>query len=144
MDKVKEVDRVLYATEATAQGGRDGGVRTSDGRLDLSLDMPTEMGGSGGPGTNPEQLFAAGYAGCFLEALKAAGRSESVSIPDSTVAVQVGIGPTDDGFALQIQLTVGLPGLDAAVGQRLVDSAHEQCPYSRATRGNIQVDVRLA
>jgi len=141
---VKEVRQVIYVTEATALGGRDGGVRTSDGRLDLSLDMPTELGGSGGPGTNPEQLFASGYAGCFLEALKAAARSESVSIENPTVSAQVGIGSTDDGFGLQIQLTVGLPGLDSAVGQLLVDSAHDQCPYSRATRGNIRVDVRLA
>ena len=140
---MKEVSRVLYVAEATAQGGRDGGVRTSDGTLDLSLDMPTELGGSGGPGTNPEQLFAAGYAGCFLEALKAAARSESISVENPKVSAQVGIGSTVDGFGLEIQLTVELPGLGSGVGQHLVDSAHDQCPYSRATRGNIRVDVTL-
>jgi osmotically inducible protein OsmC len=138
-------NRVLYTAEAAAVGGRAGHVRTADGRLDVELDIPTEMGGSGGPGTNPEQLFAAGYAACFQSALEAASRHEHVALEGSTVTARVGIGPIGDGrYGLTVQLVVGLPSVpDRATAQRLAARARDICPYSNATRGNIPVDVTV-
>ncbi|MFO1127914.1 MAG: organic hydroperoxide resistance protein [Rhodospirillales bacterium] len=134
---------VLYRTQATAKGGRDGGRSTSaDGVLDVKLAMPKELGGPGGAATNPEQLFAAGYAACFLSAIKFVAGQEKVKLSDdSTVTAEVGIGQIPGGFGLDIGLKAHLPGLDAATARGLVEKAHTVCPYSNATRNNI--DVRL-
>ncbi len=134
----------IYTAEALATGaGRDGHGRTSDGRLDLDLAIPTEMGGSGN-GTNPEQLFAVGYAACFHSALQLVAREAKADITDSSVGARVGIGPNDQGgFALEVALEVTLPNLDPAQAQALADKAHQVCPYSNATRGNIPVTVTV-
>ena len=135
---------VKYRTTATATGGRDGRARTDDGKLELQLSTPKELGGAGGDGTNPEQLFASGYAACFLSALKFAANQLKLQLPvETSVAATVGIGPrTEGGFGLDVELAIALPGLDKADAQRLAEAAHQACPYSNATRGN--VDVRLA
>lgn len=135
---------VKYRTSATANGGRDGFARTDDGSLEVKLSTPKELGGAGGNGNNPEQLFAAGYAACFIGALKASAPSLKLRVPDDTsVTATVGIGPrSEGGFGLDIDLAVSLPGLEREDAQRLVDAAHEVCPYSNATRNN--VDVRLS
>jgi lipoyl-dependent peroxiredoxin len=137
-------DKTLYTAEAVSTGdGRNGHVTSSDKRLDLDLAMPPELGGSG-EGTNPEQLFASGYAACFHSALKlVAGRSR-VKADGSTVTAQVGIGPEGEGFGLEVTLTIDLPGADRTQAQQLAEAAHQVCPYSRATRGNINVDLKLA
>jgi lipoyl-dependent peroxiredoxin len=137
--------RVLYTAEAAVTGGREGHGRTSDGRLEVDLSVPIEMGGSGGDGTNPEQLFATGYAACFQSALLAIARREKVSVDDSTVTARVGIGPIGQGrFGLTAELRVELPSIaDRAEAESLVAGAHEVCPYSNATRGNIQVTLTL-
>jgi Ohr subfamily peroxiredoxin len=134
----------LYTAEALSTGaGRDGHVRTSDGRLDLDLAAPKEMGGSG-EGTNPEQLFAAGYAACFHSALQAVARSRKVAVTDSSVGARVGIGPDGDGgFRLEVLLEVVVPGVPHEEAQALADAAHQVCPYSNATRGNIDVTVTV-
>jgi osmotically inducible protein OsmC len=134
---------VKYTTEATATGGRDGRSRTADGALDVTLSTPKELGGAGGPGNNPEQLFAAGYAACFLGALKFVAGQEKVRVPqDATVTAKVGIGPrSEGGFGITAALTISLPGIERPVTEALVQKAHQVCPYSNATRGN--VDVRL-
>ena len=134
----------LYTAEALATGGgRNGHVATSDARLDLDLAIPTEMGGSG-QGANPEQLFAAGYAACFHSALQSVARAEKVSIADSSVGARVGIGALDaGGFGLEVTLEVVLPGLPAEQAQELADKAHMVCPYSNATRGNIEVTINV-
>jgi Ohr subfamily peroxiredoxin len=140
--------KVLYRAKATSTGGRDNGnARTDDGKLDLKLDLPKDMGGSGGPGTNPEQLFAAGYSACFLSALKAVAGKAKVRIPgDATVTATVGVGPRDDGegFSLDIDLEIAAPGLDRAQLEDLVNKAHMVCPYSHATRGNVDVRLKVA
>ncbi|MGI3165981.1 organic hydroperoxide resistance protein [Pseudooceanicola sp. 200-1SW] len=136
----------LYTTSATATGGREGRAATADGALAVALVTPKELGGAGGDGTNPEQLFAAGYAACFLSALKAVARMQKVAVPDSAEAsAEVGIGKREDGgFALQVAITVSLPGLEADTADQLIAAAHEVCPYSHATRGNIDVTVGRA
>jgi Ohr subfamily peroxiredoxin len=138
--------KVLYRTKATATGGRDGGHSTSeDKKVDVKLSLPKELGGPGGDGTNPEQLFAAGYSACFLGAIKFVAMQDKTPIAnDSTVTVDAGIGPRDDGtgFGLDVAISVHLPGLDRAVADALVAKAHVVCPYSHATKGNI--DVRLS
>lgn len=139
--------KVLYTTQATATGGREGKSATSDGVLSVTLSTPKELGGGGGPGTNPEQLFATGYSACFLGALKFAAGKEGVKIPaDATVTAQVGIGPRDDekGFGIEVTLTVNVPGLERATVEDLVQKAHIVCPYSHATRGNIPVTLKVA
>ena len=135
---------VNYRTTATATGGREGRARTNDGKLDLQLSMPKELGGAGGEGTNPEQLFAAGYSACFLSALKVTARQLKLQLADdATITATVGIGPrSEGGFGLEVELAVTLPGLDRDDAQQLVEAAHQTCPYSNATRGNI--DVRLS
>lgn len=134
----------LYTAKATSTGaGRNGHVASSDGVLDLDLAMPKELGGAGGAATNPEQLFAAGYAACFHGALQAVARREKTSVADSTVTAEVGIGKQDPGFGLAVDLVVALPGLDEPTAQKLVDAAHQMCPYSNATRGNIDVNLRV-
>lgn len=136
------IEKVLYRAKATSTGGREGASRSSDGVLDLNLSTPKELGGGGGPGTNPEQLFAAGYSACFLGALKFVAGKEKVTLPqDLTVAGEVGIGQIPTGFGIEVDLTVHGPGMDQQQLQALVDKANIVCPYSNATRNNI--DVRL-
>ncbi|MBD7919076.1 organic hydroperoxide resistance protein [Cellulomonas sp. Sa3CUA2] len=132
----------LYTAVATATGeGREGHTRSSDGLVDVDLAIPREMGGPGGA-TNPEQLFAAGYAACFHSALKTVARRDQVTFTDSAVTAEVGIGPTDGGgFGLEIALRVELGGVDQATAERLVEAAHQVCPYSNATRGNVPVTL---
>ena len=135
----------LYTAKATSTGaGRLGHVTSSDGVLELDLSIPKEMGGPGGAATNPEQLFAAGYAACFHSALQAIARKDKVPVSDSTVTAEVGIGKEGEGFGLSVDLVVSLPGLDEDAARKLVDAAHQVCPYSNATRGNIDVDLRVA
>ena len=136
----------LYCTQATALGGRSGSAATADGRLRVELSTPATMGGDDGPGTNPEQLFAAGYAACFLSAIKLVGRKENVAIAsDSNVTASVGLRPNaaGEGLALSVSLSVDLPGIDAAIAEQVVASAHQICPYSNATRANIDVRLRV-
>jgi lipoyl-dependent peroxiredoxin len=132
--------KVLYTTEAVVEGGRAGHGRTSDGRLDLQLSVPEEMGGQGGPGTNPEQLFAVGFGACFQSALLGVARGRKLDAGDSTITARVGIGPTGHGgFGLQVALDLHAPHLSPAEAAELMARAHQRCPYSNATRGNIQV-----
>ncbi|KST59631.1 MAG: organic hydroperoxide resistance protein [Microvirga sp.] len=137
---------VKYRTTATATGGRDGAAKTADGSFEVKLSTPKELGGAGGPGANPEQLFASGYSACFLGALKAVAPSLKLKVPaETTVTADVGIGPrSEGGFGITADLTVSLPGLDRADAQKLVDAAHQVCPYSNATRGNVDVGLTLA
>ncbi|GAA2457534.1 organic hydroperoxide resistance protein [Streptomyces glaucus] len=131
----------LYTAAATATHGREGRAVSSDGRLDLQLAVPVEMGGTG-QGTNPEQLFAAGYSACFASALALVGRQAKVDVSDAAVTAEVGIGKQGEGFGLAVTLRVELPGtVDEATGRKLVEQAHQVCPYSNATRGNIPVDL---
>jgi osmotically inducible protein OsmC len=136
-------DKVLYTAKATSTGdGRNGHVVSSDQRLDLDLALPPEMGGSG-DGTNPEQLFAAGYAACFHSALRVVAHRAGVNPGESTVTAEVGIGPEGDAFGLVVTLIIGIPGLDRERARELAEAAHQVCPYSRATRGNISVELRV-
>lgn len=137
---------VKYSTRATATGGRDGHASSEDGALDIKLSTPKELGGAGGDGANPEQLFAAGYSACFIGALKAAGAQLKLKVPaDARVTATVGIGPrSEGGFGITANLLVDLPGLDRDDAQKLVDAAHQICPYSNATRGNVDVGLTLA
>ena len=138
-------EKILYETSVTATGGREGTVRSDDGTLSLALSIPKGLGGPGGPGTNPEQLFAAGYAACFTGAVKLVARQARIALPDSmTVTAKVGIGPVDPGYALAVELRVSLPGIDPKVAQDLLAGAHQRCPYSHATRGNVDVKLTLA
>ncbi len=140
------VCRCQVRTTASASGGRDGSARSEDGKFAAELSTPKELGGAGGDGTNPEQLFAAGYSACFIGALKVAGQQLKVKVPDETkVTATVGIGPrAAGGFGITTDLVVDLPGLDRAEAQKLVDAAHQICPYSNATRGNVDVGLALA
>ncbi|WP_416305916.1 organic hydroperoxide resistance protein [Neptunicella sp. SCSIO 80796] len=134
--------QVLYKAVATSTGGRDGHAVSSDKVLDVKLATPKELGGGGGNATNPEQLFAAGYSACFIGALKFVGGEQKVSIPqDTSIKAEVGIGKIEGGFGLDIDLHINLPGLEQNVAEDLAAKAHQVCPYSNATRGNI--DVRL-
>ncbi|KAA5832816.1 organic hydroperoxide resistance protein [Saccharopolyspora hirsuta] len=137
---------VLYTAEATATGaGRDGHTRSSDGVLDLDLAVPKELGGPGGAATNPEQLFAAGYAACFHSALQLVARRAKVDITGSQVTAQVGIGPNGNGgYGLSVGLVVDLPGVPGERAQELAAAADEVCPYSNAVRGNVEIDLRVA
>jgi Ohr subfamily peroxiredoxin len=136
--------KTLYTAEALATGeGRDGHGRSSDGRLDFDLAIPKEMGGSGN-GTNPEQLFAVGYAACFHSALRLVARQDKVDVTDSTVGARVSIGELDNGgFGLAVELEVALPNVDEKTAREIADKAHQVCPYSNATRGNIDVTVTV-
>ncbi|MBO0711157.1 MAG: organic hydroperoxide resistance protein [Acetobacteraceae bacterium] len=137
---------VKYTTSATAHGGRDGRSETKDGSLNVTLAIPKELGGSGGPGNNPEQLFAAGYAACFLGAMKfVASQGGTTSVPDdAAVTATVGIGPrSEGGFGLDIGLDVALPGVPRDRAEALVEKAHQVCPYSNATRNNVAVRLRV-
>lgn len=144
-DLIMAVD-VKYRATASATGGRDGVAKTNDGRFEAKLSTPRELGGVGGDGLNPEQLFAAGYSACFIGAMRAVGPSLQLRVPgDAIVTTTVGIGPrSEGGFGLDIDLVVSLPGLAAADAHRLIDAAHEVCPYSNATRNNVAVRLALA
>ncbi len=134
--------RILYTAEATAVGGRAGHVRSSDGNLEAKLVVPQEMGGPGGAGTNPEQLFAAGYAACFENAMIGVARRQQQTLEHSEVTARVGIGPTAGGtYELTVALHIKLPGLERAAAEALVERAHQRCPYSNAVRGNIDVQL---
>src|SRR5262244_4035275 len=136
---------VLYKTSAKATGGRDGHAATLDGALDVKLSTPKELGGGGGPGNNPEQLFASGYAACFIGAMKFVASQGGPKVPaDTKVTATVGIGPrSEGGFGLDVALDISLPGLDKAEAQKLVDQAHLVCPYSNATRNNVPVRLTV-
>jgi osmotically inducible protein OsmC len=136
---------VLYKTSSTATGGRDGRSISEDGTLDITMSTPKELGGNGKPGNNPEQLFATGYAACFIGAMKFVAAQEKLKVPDdTTVKATVGIGPrSEGGFGLDISLAITLPGLSEGDKTKLVNQAHEVCPYSNATRGNIDVKLNI-
>ncbi len=135
------LDSVLYTGKTHTTGGRDGHARSDDGQLDIALSTP----GSNRPGSNPEQLFAAGWSACFEGAMKIAARKLQISVPaDAAIDAEIDLGTVADGFQLQARLNVSLPGLERAQAQALVDEAHRTCPYSRATRGNIDVQIRVA
>ncbi|MFF8292423.1 organic hydroperoxide resistance protein [Streptomyces sp. NPDC016309] len=134
---------VLYTAVATAENGRDGRVATNDGKLDVVVNPPKEMGGSG-EGTNPEQLFAAGYSACFQGALGVVARQEGADITGSTVTAEVGIGKNADGFGIIVKISAKIPNVSAATAKELIEKAHQVCPYSKATRGNITVDLDVA
>jgi Ohr subfamily peroxiredoxin len=137
--------QVLYTAEATVVGGRQGHVRSPDGVIDLDLALPKSMGGSGAAGhSNPEQLFAAAYAACFQSALGAVARGEGTKVDQSTVTGKVSIGRDDTGFGLEVELVISIPGVDHAHAEALAHKAHEMCPYSKATRGNVDVTLTVA
>lgn len=135
-----KIDNVLYTGKTQTTGGREGAARSSDGRLDIQLSPP----GSNGKGTNPEQLFAAGWSACFIGAMGLAARELKVALPaDTAVNAEVDLGTGEGGYFLQARLNVSLPGVSADVAQKIVDTAHQTCPYSKATRGNIDVEIAL-
>jgi len=138
------LDKVLYTAHATATGGRTGVAESSDGALKVSLSTPKELGGAGGAGTNPEQMFAAGYAACFIGALKAVGARMKLKVPDDvSISSDVGIGPIPAGFGIQVAMRITLPGIEREQAEALVAAAHQVCPYSNATRGNIDVSLTV-
>jgi osmotically inducible protein OsmC len=139
-----QLERVLYTAEAVVEGGRQGHGRTSDGRLEVDLSAPKEMSGDGGPGTNPEQLFAVGYAACFQSALLGVARGHGLDASGSQITSRVGIGPTGHGgFGLAVSLDLHAPNLTAMQAADLMTRAHERCPYSVATRGNMEVTLTI-
>ena len=138
------LQNVAYTAKATATGGREGVAKSDDGRLDVNLSTPKGLGGDDGQGTNPEQLFAAGYAACFIGALKFVAGSEKVALPSDTyINSEVSIGAIDAGFGIAVKLAVSLGDMDKAAAQALVEKAHQVCPYSNATRGNIEVELSV-
>ncbi len=138
------IEKVLYRAQATATGGRDGRAVSSDGVLDLKLTTPRELGGAGNAGTNPEQLFASGYSACFLGALKFVAAREKIALPaDTSIQGNVGIGAIPTGFGIEVELKISLPGLAREQAEALVQKAHIVCPYSNATRGNIDVTLTI-
>lgn len=139
------IENVLYRAHAQATGGRDGRAVSSDNVLDVKLTTPKELGGAGGTGTNPEQLFAAGYSACFLGAMKFVAAQQKITLPaDTRIEGSVGIGPIPAGFGIEVALTIIVPGMERAAAEALVAKAHEVCPYSNATRGNIDVTLTVA
>ena len=133
-------EKILYTGVSTATGGRDGRAASSDNILNVSLTTPKELGGAGGAGTNPEQLFAAGYSACFIGAMKFVAGKQKIALPaDTKITGHVGIGPIPTGFALKVELKIDVPGLPKDQVQKIVEAAHQVCPYSNATRGNIEV-----
>ena len=139
------IEKVLYRAHARATGGRDGRAVVPDSGLDLRLTTPRELGGAGGDGANPEQLFAAGYSACFIGALKFVAARDKIALPqDVAIDGSVGIGQIPNGFGIEVELKISLPGIDRAVAQALIEKAHVVCPYSNATRNNIDVTLTLA
>lgn len=138
-----KIDKILYRAEVEALGGRNGTATSADKHLDVKLSMPKEMGGPGGGGTNPEQLFAAGYSACFLSALSHVAGLKKVKLPPETkIRGIVGIGQIPGGFGLEVELNISIPGMDKATADSLIEAAHKVCPYSNATRNNIEVKLR--
>lgn len=136
------IEKILYRAESTVTGGRDGRATSSDGVLDIKLTFPKELGGDGAVGTNPEQLFAAGYSACFIGAMKVVAGKSKISLPATTaITGVVGIGSIPSGFGIEVELKISLPGMEKAVAEDLVQKAHIVCPYSNATRNNIQVKL---
>ena len=139
------LEKILYTATATSTGGREGASKSSDGVLDVKLTTPKELGGNGATGTNPEQLFAAGYSACFLGAMKFVAGNMKVALPaDTSITAEIGIGPIPAGFNIQAKLTITVPGLERAKAEEVVAAAHQVCPYSNATRGNIDVTLTVA
>jgi osmotically inducible protein OsmC len=139
------IEKILYTAHATSIGGREGSSKSDDGVLDVKLATPKALGGNGATGTNPEQLFAAGYSACFLGAMKHVAMMQKITLPAETkIDADVGIGPIPQGFGIQVALRVTVPGMDKAAATKLVDDAHQVCPYSNATRGNIDVSLSVA
>ena len=138
-------ETILYTAHATSTGGREGSTKSDNGALEVKLTTPKELGGNGAFGTNPEQLFASGYSACFLGALKHVAGSQKIALPaDTSISADVGIGPIPTGFSIKVDMTVTIPGMDHAAAVKLVDAAHVVCPYSNATRGNIDVTLKVA
>ena len=139
-----KIDKVLYTAHATSTGGRAGTSKSSDGVLDLTLTTPKELGGNGAVGTNPEQLFAAGYSACFIGAMKHVAMVQKIALPaDTSITADVGIGPIPAGFGIQVAMTITIPGMERAAAEKLVQAAHGVCPYSNATRGNVDVKFSI-
>lgn len=137
---MSQIEKILYTAKTHTTGGRDGASRSSDGILDVKLSSP----GSSGGGTNPEQLFAAGWSACFIGAMKAVAGQQKISLPaDLAVDAEVDLGTNSGGYLLQVRLNVSLPGMERGAAQQLVDAAHQVCPYSKATRNNIEVELKL-
>ena len=142
---MQKPEKVLYTAHATSTGGRAGTSKSSDGVLDLTLTTPKELGGNGAVGTNPEQLFAAGYSACFIGAMKHVAMMQKVALPaDTSIAASVGIGPIPAGFGIEVAMKVTIPGMERTAAEKLVQAAHAVCPYSNATRGNIDVTLTVA
>ena len=138
-------EKILYTAHATSSGGRAGTSKSPDGALNVTLTTPKELGGDGAAGTNPEQLFAAGYSACFLGAMKHVAMMQKISLPaDTSIDAEVGIGPIPAGFGIKVAMKVSIPGMERAAAEKLVQTAHGVCPYSNATRGNIDVTLTVA
>lgn len=141
------IDKVLYAATTTTTGGRTGSTRSDDGRISLQLSTPRELGGDSGPGTNPEQLFASGYSACFIGAMKAVAARQKLALPaDTSITAEVGIGPhtgKPGAFGIAVRMAISIPGMERAAAEALVVTAHEVCPYSNATRGNVDVTLTV-
>ena len=138
------LDKILYTAHATSTGGRAGTSESSDGVLKLALSTPKELGGAGGPGTNPEQLFACGYSACFIGAMKAVAARQKIALPaEVSITADVSIGPLPAGFGIQVAMAIKVPGMERAAAEALVAAAHQVCPYSNATRGNIDVSLTV-
>lgn len=136
----------IYSTKATSTGGRDGKSASADGRLTVELSTPKELGGAGGDGTNPEQLFASGYSACFIGAMKFVAEQSAITLPDDVsieAEVSIGMNPKGQGFAIAVEMVVNLPGMDKRSAEALVEQAHKVCPYSNATRGNVDVALSV-
>ena len=139
-----KIEKVLYRATSKATGGRDGSAISSDGAINVRLTTPKELGGAGGNGTNPEQLFAAGYSACFIGALKFVAGQQKIRLPDDvSITGHVGIGPIQHGFGIEAELEISIPGVERSIAENLVEKAHQVCPYSNATRGNINVTLKL-
>ena len=139
------IEKVLYTAHATSTGGREGASKSSDGVLDVKLTTPKELGGNGATGTDPEQLFAAGYSACFIGAMKHVAMMQKITLPaETSIKADVGIGPIPAGFGIQVAMTITIPGMERAAAEALVQTAHGVCPYSNATRGNIDVTLTVA
>ncbi len=142
------IDKAVYTAHATSTGGRTGSTRSSDGEIALTLVTPKELGGSGGAGTNPEQMFAAGYSACFIGAMKVVAERQKIALPeDMSIDAAVGIGPLtgkDGAFGIEVAMKINVPGMDKAKAEKLIADAHEVCPYSNATRGNVDVKLKVA
>jgi osmotically inducible protein OsmC len=141
------IDKAIYTATSTSTGGRTGSTKSSDGRVSLQLSTPKELGGDSGPGTNPEQLFASGYSACFIGAMKAVAARQKISLPaDVSITADVAIGPMtgkEGAFSIAVTMQVSVPGMDRAAAEQLVATAHQVCPYSNATRGNVDVAISV-